>query len=385
MGGLPRRATAAQPAGLLRRVGRGVVGVVWPASPLARLRRLLALTMLALLAAGADPQVQAEQAVLEWIAVIDVTQSMAVADMPRRDASGRERRERRLDAAQRLLTEALRGLPCGSRLGLAVFTAHRSILLMEPVEVCDNYAELSASIARIDFRMGWQGNSEIAKGLDSALLLTRDLPGGPAVAFFTDGQEAPPISARYRPPLHVEKGQARALLVGVGGDEALPIPKVDLNGQVAGTWAAGEVMQQDLRSLGRDGSPGGQTYVDGPGAAAGGANGAAIGTGSGAAEQKAAAVAAAPGATPGREHLSALREGYLRLLAEELGLDYLRLRDPGGLAAALSRSGFAQRQPAPLHLRMPLTLLALALLLAAYRPWAGLRKPAAPAAMRPQR
>ncbi|MEY2686126.1 MAG: hypothetical protein RL375_324 [Pseudomonadota bacterium] len=306
-------------------------------------------TAVLLVLAWLDPPFTRQQAVLEWVAVIDVTQSMAVPDLFERDAAGRTRPRTRLDVARARLSEALLELPCGSRLGLGVFTAHRSILLLEPVEVCDNYAELQSTIARIDYRMGWQGNSEIAKGLDSGLQVVRDLPGQPALAFFTDGQEAPPISPRYRPPMHVERGQVQALVVGVGGDQAMPIPKVDPSGRVNGRWEAGEVMQQDLRSLGRDGSPGGQTYVDAP-------------------DMAAAAPAPMLGATPGREHLSALREGYLQLLGDELGLDYLRLGASRELAQALSRDKFARPKVGPMHLRGPLTLLALLVLLTIYRP-----------------
>ncbi|MFM2068153.1 MAG: hypothetical protein RLZZ584_3062 [Pseudomonadota bacterium] len=350
-----------------RRAWQALRRACWPAAALGRLRRLLALTGLVLLAAWVDPPFTTRQAVLEWVAVIDVTQSMAVADMPERHESGRVRLRTRLDMARQRLTEAMRELPCGSRLGLGVFTAHRSILLMEPVEVCDNYAELSAAIARIDYRMGWQGNSEIAKGLDSGLLVMRDLPGKPALAFFTDGQEAPPISPKYRPPLHVERGQALALIVGVGGDKLEPIPKVDASGRFSGTWGAGEVMQQDPRSLGRDGSPAGQTYVDGSSA------------------PNEPPVAPVPGATPGREHLSSLREAYLQLLADDLGLDYLRLGSAGELAHALSRSKFGRPQPAPLHLRGVLAVLALLLWLVIYLPgWPPAWRRAA-WAMRPHR
>ena len=331
------------------RAARWLWGVVWPAAPLARLRRQLLLLATLLMLAWIDPPITLKQSALEWVAVIDVTQSMAVTDMVERDTAGRMRPQTRVDFTRARLREALLELPCGSRVGLGVFTAHRSILLLEPVEVCDNYAELQASIARIDYRMGWQGNSEIAKGLDSGLQVVRDLPGKPALAFFTDGQEAPPISPKYRPPLHVERGQVQALVVGVGGDQAMPIPKVDPSGRISGNWGAGEVMQQDLRSLGRDGSPGGQTYVDDG-------------------KSSTATPPSMPGATPGREHLSALREGYLQLLSDELGLDYLRLGSSHDLAQALSRAKFSREQPGPLHLRGPLALLALMLMLSIYRP-----------------
>jgi mxaL protein len=275
---------------------------------------------------------------------------MAVTDMVSVDGEGRERRRSRLDEARSRLALALGQLPCGSRLGLGVFTAHRSILLMEPVEICENYAELLATLARIDHRMGWQGNSEIAKGLDSGLLVMRDLGSQPTLIFLTDGQEAPPISPRYRPPMHVEKGKAQALVVGVGGDELQPIPKLDALGRLAGTWAAGEVIQQDLRSLGRDANSSSQSsYVDDKPA-------------------DSTPVAPVPGATPGREHLSAVREGYLRMLCQELGLDYHRLGSPEALARAMTNPAYRRDLGvAPRPLRGALAALALLLLLLVFR------------------
>lgn len=46
--------------------------------------------------------------------------------------------------------------------------------------------------------------------------------------------------------------------------------------------------------------------------------------------------------TPGSEHLSALREPYLRLLASERGLSFIRPESPEALIAALTGSGLAK-------------------------------------------
>ena len=72
-------------------------------------------------------------------------------------------------------------------------------MLLAPVEVCDNRPELLATLAQIDGRMAWTGNSEVAKGLNSSLRASRELPGAPSLVFMSDGHEAPPVNPRYRP------------------------------------------------------------------------------------------------------------------------------------------------------------------------------------------
>ena len=75
-----------------------------------------------------------------------------------------------------------------------------------------------------------------------------------------------------------------------------------------------------------------------------------------------------PGVVAGSEHLSALREGYLRLLAQETGLGYLRLQEADGLARALTAPALSHPVPARADLRWWLAALALAALLARHLP-----------------
>jgi mxaL protein len=70
------------------------------------------------------------------------------------------------------------------------------------------------------------------------------------------------------------------------------------------------------------------------------------------------------GGTPGREHLSALREGYLRLLASERGLKFHRLQTAEGLSAELSSPTLAKPVVARADGRVALAALAFVLLLA---------------------
>jgi mxaL protein len=292
-------------------------------------RLSLVLAALLLLAALFEPGMPAPSARVEHLVVLDITQSMNVPDAP--GASGGAMRSR-LDAAKAALAAAVQELPCGSKLGWAVFSEYRAFVLLAPVEVCGNRNELLATLQEIDGRMAWTGNSEVAKALNSSLRAARELVGKPSVVFVSDGHEAPPVNPRYRPAFDdgLRDAGVTGLIVGVGGDTPLPIPKTDPSGRPLGHWRADEVLQTDPRSLGRGGSVRGEQMVD---------------------DQDNVVVPPLPGATPGREHLSSLRESYLRLLASETGLGYHRLQDAGSLLVALTDASLRRPRPGRLDLR----------------------------------
>lgn len=296
-----------------------------------------ALAALLLLIAFANPTLPWKRSLYEHVVVLDVTQSMNVEDtsLDGKPAS-------RLAFARRALHEALAELPCGSKLGWAIFTEYRTYLLYTPVEVCANRAELRASLAGIDGRMAWSGNSEIAKGLHSSIVVAKALPSRPSVVFVTDGHESPPLNPRHRPRFDDKPGEVAGVVVGVGETKPSPIPKLDPLGRRLGFWAADEVAQVDPRSLGRGGSVGQEAMV----------------------EEGSPPPTAGLGATPGSEHLSGLREPYLKLLAGENGLAYHRLRDTAGLVRALREPATARPVQVQGDLRLPLTALAALLLLA---------------------
>lgn len=302
----------------------------------------LAAVALLLLACLLRPTLPMQRALFEHVVMIDVTQSMNVGDMT---LDGQP--VSRIAYARQALRASLLELPCGSRVGLGLFTEYRSFLLLAPVEVCANLQELRSTLDRIDGRMAWSGNSEVAKGVISGIAVARQLPGTPSLVFVTDGQEAPPLNPRHRPRFDGKPGEVPGLVVGVGGLLPMPIPKTDPSGRPLGFWAADEVMQTDPQSRGRSGSVGGEAMV----------------------EDGAVAVPEALRAgRAGAEHLSSLREGYLKLLAGELGLGYLRLDSAQGLSRALTDAAFARPVPARADLRVPLGLLALGLMLWPYRP-----------------
>jgi mxaL protein len=268
--------------------------------------------------------------VFDGIVVLDITQSMNTLDvlLDGQPAS-------RLALAKARLHRALAQLPCGARLGWAVFTEYRSYVLLLPVEVCANYAELSATLDRIDGTMAWAGGSQIGKGLMSALRISARIPEHPAVVFFTDGHEAPPLPSDFELAVPDDAGDPHGIIVGVGGDALRPIPKYDPTGHPVGVWGPDEVMQSapqpGLREPPQPGRP-------------------------------------APTTSAGTEHLSSLKQSHLRELAALTGLGYARLQPSTDVAALLQDERATRKLAVPVDARAPLAATALMLLIFAIGP-----------------
>ncbi len=264
------------------------------------------LTALLLIAAALlRPSMQRSGALHSLLIVIDITQSMNV-----RDVRLEGQPASRLVAAKSAVRQTMLDLQCGSRVGLAVFSEYRTLTLFAPVEVCANFTELSAALERIDGRMSWAGASEIAKGVSFALRTQHALAERPLIVFFTDGHESPPLDPRFRTRFDSMPGPERGVFVGMGGDRPAPIPKFGPAGQPLGFWRADEVLHDDPHNLGRGGSVREEGTVD----------------------ESGAQIAAK---RTGNEHLSSLREHYLRGLSEETGFGYVRYADALQTSAAL--------------------------------------------------
>lgn len=258
--------------------------------------------------------VEVERDSFRYLFVLDITQSMNVADR----RFGTET-VTRLDYSKALVAAALSGLPCGSEAGLGVFTAHRTFVLFTPVETCAHFQPLTEMLALIDWRMAWEARSEVAKGLYSAIDATEHAGPDTQLVFLTDGHEAPPVNASFRAPFRREPGSVAGLIGGVGGAVPAPIPVIDEDGVVRGYWAHEDVLQVDVHSLGRptSGEPEPMAGID----MAGIARRIAL----------------------GQEHLSSLRESYLEELAARTGLDYVRLDSEAAFLGALQRQKYARR------------------------------------------
>jgi mxaL protein len=294
----------------------------------------LVLALLGLSAALFRPTLKANRAVFDHIVIVDITRSMNVADH-----SDGERPVSRLEAVKSALRLALRNLPCGSKLGLGLFTERRSALLFEPIEVCSGFAAIDAALERIDWRMAWGADSRIADGLLDAL--TQFGTHEADLVFITDGQEAPPLNPRYRRDFGPFKGKVRGLIVGAGGLAPAPIPKFDERGAAIGFYAEDEVPHRSTFGL----SPKPPSEIEGyheRNAPFGSEN------------------------MVGTEHLSSLKEDYLRQLAGESGLAYRRFRDPEDLSAALKAPELARFETAAEDARWLPAGFALAALLVLY-------------------
>ena len=298
---------------------------------------LLALASALAVTALGRPVLPLSSDVFRHLIVFDITQSMNVGDaVPLDDGP-----TTRLEHAKAAVLEATAALPCGSEIGLALFTGHRAFLVLAPVEVCANYADISNAVDAGDWRMAWAARSEIAKGVHSGLTIAEALGSTTSLVFVTDGHEAPPLHAELRPRFTGDPGSVRGLLAGVGGSVPLAIPKLDPQGRNLGHWEADEVIQVDELSLGRPTSVP-ESYA-----------GEEIGD----VEARIAS---------GTEHLSMLRESYLRSLANELRLHYRRVGDTGDLKQALQHPELANDTEVSRNLRPLLAGMAALLLAGSY-------------------
>jgi mxaL protein len=308
-----------------------------------RLRDALDLRLLLLLLSGLcgllalrDPQLVLARPVYRYVFVLDITESMNVADVGPAATP-----VTRIRWAKQAVAAALERLGCGSEAGLAIFAERRALLLFAPVEICAHYGTLVSMLDRVDWRLAWRGGSEIAHGLDSSMHVVRALGADTRLVFLTDGHEAPPVHPELRLHLDEDAGLAAGLIVGVGGDQPVPIPVLEEDGTQSGWWQADQVQQVDSYSLGRHGSEGSESMI--------GVDGSDL----------------TSRIARGTEHLSSLHERYLQELAQEARLDYERLLAPADLGRTLTRERYAHSQPVSTSVQTPLALAALACFAAA--------------------
>jgi mxaL protein len=280
----------------------------------------IALVLGLLLLALWMPRVELPRDSYSYIVVFDISQSMNVEDY---ELDGVP--VSRLDYAREAVRRVLPKLPCGSRIGWGAFTGYQTLLLMTPVEVCEHYNDLLASVAQIDRRMRWSNASEITKGIYWSVLAAQATDSRPDIVFMTDGHEAPPLDPTYSPRMfdNLTGPAIRGWLIGVGNVMPSPIPKIDEEGRRQGYWRAHEVMHGP--STGED-----------------------------------------PGSTG--EHLSSLREAHLGALAEQIGFQSARLVDADSLYAAMSDERFVRRRSTPTDVSWIAIALALCGLAFHFRP-----------------
>ncbi len=234
------------------------------------------------------PPVVVPRTVYTVIAVLDITGSMNVPDVQVEGAPAT-----RIALEKATMRRLLGALPCGSRLGLAIFVEKQPFLFFEPVETCRNFTTLDREIGNIDWRMGWDSESHIAEALLASITMAHSLDAD--LVFMTDGQETPPLWWAGAPSFAGVRGAVHGIIAGIGGVRFSPIPKFNSYGQQIGVFKPGDVPSE------RDGM------------------------------------------FRGREHLSAVDEPHLLSLASQAGLTYLHLQNPEALMPAFVRTATPHR------------------------------------------
>ena len=204
------------------------------------------ITLILIAAALWFPKTDHTVQAMDLLVVLDITQSMDVTDveLDKEQVS-------RLNWAKDFTKKTLVDLPCGSHVGLAVFSEYRSLILINPVEVCANYHDLKQMISKISGAMAWALSSEVSKASFEAIKQAKRMEPSPSIVFITDGHESPPLHKTLFAKFRGKPGEVSGVFVGVGGDDLLPIPKHDLEGNDLGVWKVDEVLHQDVYASGR--------------------------------------------------------------------------------------------------------------------------------------
>ena len=258
------------------------------------------------------PKLPLPQAIYRYLWVIDITQSMNTPDYNVPDLP-----KERLEFVKATLRRALPALPCGSEVGVGVFTSQTVQVLFEPLEVCAHASVIDTVIARIDWRMAWAANSRIDQGLAAALRLVRTRNQNGRLVFLSDGQNAP--GDERSPDFSAVRGQVRGFLIGTGSTQPSLVPRYDRDNRPLGYF-----LKTDSAHL--------------PEADAG---------------------------TPATDpyYHAWLDEAHLLQLADATGLAYQRLDDPAAFIATLNDPTLAEYRRTPLDVRWVVVLLATLLLL----------------------
>ncbi len=291
----------------------------------------LFIALVLLLIAISQPSVNMKQQQQNYLFIVDITQSMNVPDMMWQGES-----LSRLDYAKQLLKDTVKTLPCGSKVGLGVFFKTTPALLYTPIETCSNYDIFIDTIDHLDWRMASQGSSNIRVGISSIdSLLTISQDDIAQVIFLTDGQEAQPLNIFTKTKIAKLNHQHAWLIVGVGGNNPTPIPKLNDKNAVIGYWSTDAIKLSPASNVdegsngGRDNSIATETY---------------------------------------EYYLSQLDENYLKELSADIGAHYLRAGTHEALIEAINKQPSTLRLTTNIKLDWVFALAALLVFIGSYIP-----------------
>lgn len=279
------------------------------------------------------PQVPREVKVMDTIFVLDITDSMNVADV---ELDGEK--VSRLTWAKDFTRKTMLEMPCGAHAGLAIFSEARSLILMNPVEVCSSYHDLTQMLQQFDPHMAWARSSEVSKATYTAIRQAKNIDPKPTIVLLTDGHESPPIHESLFPKFAGTPGEIPGLLVGIGGEDLLPIPKTNEAGEIEGVWEVNDVMHQDVYASMRADTT--------------------INTN-----------------TPRTEHLSSQKKSHLETLANRVGFTFVSSpTKPAKLVEQIKDESDTRKLTVDYDLYAWLSGLALILILLVYLPYGWIAK-----------
>ena len=194
---------------------------------------LLGIALMLLVIALFKPAVPIKRDIYSYIFVVDISQSMNVID---KTLNGKP--ASRMAYTKDMLSRIVSSLPCGSNVSIGLFAGSSVAALYTPIEVCANFAPIQDTIAHLDWRYAWSGNSRIRTSMTVLARLLRSFPESAQVVYFTDGEEAPRLHAFNTENLTNFQGGNGWMLVGIGSDKGTPIPKLDDKNQLIGYWSS---------------------------------------------------------------------------------------------------------------------------------------------------
>lgn len=193
---------------------------------------LLALALLLLLGATLRPSIPFKHNIYTYFLIADISQSMNAPDMTLRG-----KKVTRMEYMQNMMHEVVASLPCDTKVSVGLYAGNAVAAMYAPIEVCKNFAAIQDTIAHLDWRMAWSGNSRLRESLFVTAKVVRAMPEPAQVVYFTDGEEAPKLHAFNTKSLEEFQGGNDWILVGIGSDEGVAIPKLSEDNQVIGYWS----------------------------------------------------------------------------------------------------------------------------------------------------
>lgn len=288
------------------------------------------LALIGLIIAIYNPKVTLSRDFHNYMFVIDITQSMNVEDMQKHGLP-----ISRLNYTLQTISSQLKELPCDSKVSIALFGNGEVVPLFNPIDVCSNFGVIQDTLSHIEWRMAWRGSSHLRLGLIDAGRALLTLPEPVQIVFFTDGDEAAPINAITKIDLLPMQGSDGWLLVGIGSDKPVPVPKFNSKNEIIGYWSQYAIKIEPSQIVNEESTGKRDDSI---------------------------------ALEPREYYLTALREDYLKEVAKDIGASYIRAELKDNLMETIKQLPPAGNGDTPIGMGWIFALLSGLFVLADYMP-----------------